>query len=130
MFFFTRAQYDQLIRNGSRPGRDHTPVVKLTLDRVGCTWLLASLDPQDPMIGFGLCDLGMGCPEMGPVDLAELAALKLLVGVTPQPDLDFIPQYPLGVYAAASRECGRITRDDAILRRHANAARSPALSPV
>jgi hypothetical protein len=37
------------------------------------TWLLTELDPEDPDIAFGLCDLGMGFRELGNVRLSEMA---------------------------------------------------------
>jgi hypothetical protein len=44
---------------------DFLPVVKLFTPDGGCTWLLTELDTDEPDIAFGLCDLGMGCPETG-----------------------------------------------------------------
>jgi hypothetical protein len=52
------------------------PVVKLHTLFFPCVWLLTELDPDDPELAFGLCDLGMGYPEIGWVYLPELAALK------------------------------------------------------
>ena len=43
----------------------YLPVVKLFTPDVNATWLLTELDPEDPDISFGLCDLGVGCPELG-----------------------------------------------------------------
>jgi hypothetical protein len=37
---------------------DPFPVVKLFAPWCGATWLLTELDPGDPDIAFGLCDLG------------------------------------------------------------------------
>jgi len=34
------------------------------------TWLLTELDSEDPDIAFGLCDLGMQCPELGSVRIS------------------------------------------------------------
>lgn len=42
---------------------DFSPVVKLFCPWSGATWLLTELDPDDPDIAFGLCDLGMGSPN-------------------------------------------------------------------
>jgi hypothetical protein len=52
------------------------PVVKLFCPWNGATWLLTELDVDDPDIAFGLCDLGMGFPEIGSVRLSELAAVR------------------------------------------------------
>ena len=37
---------------------DHMPVVKLFTPDANCTWLISELDPDDPDLAFGLCDLG------------------------------------------------------------------------
>jgi hypothetical protein len=38
----------------------------------GATKLLTEIDPGDDDTAFGLCDLGLGCPEVGYVSLSEL----------------------------------------------------------
>jgi Protein of unknown function (DUF2958) len=55
------------------PEPDFVPVVKLFTPDAGCTWLLTEIDPENPDIAYGLCDLGLGCPELGSVSLSELA---------------------------------------------------------
>jgi hypothetical protein len=42
----------------------------------GGTWLLASLRPDEPNLAFGLCHWSGGPPEMGYVDLRQLASLR------------------------------------------------------
>ena len=44
---------------------DFHPVVKLFTPDADCTWILTEIDPENPDIAFGLCDLGMGFPELG-----------------------------------------------------------------
>ena len=61
------------------------------------TWHIAEVDPEpDSWILFGHCDLGLGFPEWGSVDLHELASLSVR---TPQGfpiyaerDLQFLPK--------------------------------------
>jgi hypothetical protein len=130
MTFFTREQYERLIHNGTLKDHDPQPVVKLHLEGTDCVWLLTELNPNDPMIAFGLCDLGLQSPELGYVDLSELASLKLPFNNTVQPDEDFIGLYPISVYAAAARECGAITEDQEILRQFLFPRKSPGLRPV
>ncbi|CAE7537057.1 unnamed protein product, partial [Symbiodinium sp. CCMP2456] len=55
---------------------DFWPVVKLFCPWGAATWLLSELDPDEPDIAFGLCDLGMGSPELGSVRLSEIAAIR------------------------------------------------------
>ena len=55
--------------------QDFNPVVKLFCPWGGATWLLTELGTEDRDLAFGLCDLGMGSPELGYVRLSELAAV-------------------------------------------------------
>lgn len=84
------------------------PVVKLFCPWGAATWLLSELDPEEPEIAFGLCDLGMGCPELGNVSLAELAAVRGPGGLTIERDQHFTATKSLAAYAAEAREHGRI----------------------
>lgn len=51
-------------------------MVKLFTPDAGATWLLTEIDPDDDDHAFGLCDLGLGMPELGWVSLQELAAVR------------------------------------------------------
>ncbi|MFT4026738.1 MAG: DUF2958 domain-containing protein [Novosphingobium sp.] len=46
-------------------------------------------DPQEPDILYGLCDLGLGEPELGTVSLAEIEALRGPLGLPIERDLYF-----------------------------------------
>jgi hypothetical protein len=87
---------------------DFHPVVKLFTPDAGCTWLLSEIDPENPDIAFGLCDLGMGCPELGSVSLSEIAALRGKFGLPVERDLNFKAAKSLTAYANESRLLGRI----------------------
>ena len=87
---------------------DFVPVVKLFTPDGGCTWLLTELDPDDPDIGFGLCDLGMGFPELGPVSLSELESVRGRLGLPVERDLSFKPTKTLSAYADAAQDIGAI----------------------
>src|ERR1700694_2380380 len=67
------------------------PVVKLFTPDAGCTWLLTEIDPENPDIAFGLCDLGMGCPVLGSVSLSELASVRGRLGLPVERDRYFTP---------------------------------------
>ena len=73
-----------LARNGERAARDPdfdpAPIVKLFTPDANATWLLAWTEPDEPDIAFGLCDLGLGFPELGSVRLSEIAALHGRLG--------------------------------------------------
>lgn len=117
---FTIAQYEQLISNGSPQNRDqdHIPVAKLFLPGTGCTWLLTEIDPEEPDLAFGLCDLGMGFPELGYVSLEEITSVKTRYGMSVERDLHFIAKYPISVYALAARNHSQIVEEDSLLESH------------
>ena len=87
---------------------DFRPVVKLFCRWTGATWLLTELQPDDPDIAFGLCDLGMGCPEFGCVSLMELKAVRGPGGLTIERDLYFKAHRTLSEYAAEANAKGRV----------------------
>ena len=88
---------------------DFVPVVKLFTPNAGCTWLLTEIDPDDPDIAFGLCDLGMGFAELGTVSLSELASVRGRLNLPVERDLHFAPSRPLSAYADDARRQGAIT---------------------
>jgi hypothetical protein len=87
---------------------DFRPVVKLFCPWTGATWLLTELLPDDPDIAFGLCDLGMGYPELGQVSLMELKAVRGPGGLTIERDLYFRADKTLSEYAAEANAKGRV----------------------
>ena len=88
---------------------DPPPVVKLLTPDAGANWLLTELDPADPDRAFGLCDLGLGCPELGWVSLAEIATVRGRLGLPVERDLHFVADRPLSAYAEAAQSKRRIT---------------------
>lgn len=110
----TPEQHALLLANGAEFERDEAfdpaPVVKFTPD-AGATWLLASIDPERPDIAFGLCDLGMGCPEIGSVRLSEIASTRGPLGLKVERDLPFVGKKPLSAYAEDARRAGTIGTD-------------------
>jgi len=60
------------------PHFDPAPVVELFTPDAGATWLLTEIDSDDH--AFGLCDLGLGTPEIGWVSLDELATVRMPTG--------------------------------------------------
>ena len=117
MKLFTQDQKRRLMENGkknaahvARDGNteDAFPVVKLFCPWRGATWLLTEIDPELPTIAFGLCDLGMGEPEIGNVSLAEIAALHGPMGLRIERDLHFKADKTLQAYADEARRVGRI----------------------
>lgn len=104
----------KLLENGQPENRDndHPPVVKLFLPCTGFTWLLSELDPDNPDIAFGLCDLGMGFPELGSVLISELEDLSIgNDAIKVERDLHFEAEYPMSVYSFAANAVEMITED-------------------
>ena len=83
-------------------GIDFKPVVKIFGG--SATWLLTELDEDDRI--FGLCDLGMGFPELGYVLLAELESHRGFPLI--ERDLHFAADKTLSEYAKDAREHCRI----------------------
>lgn len=83
-------------------------VVKLFTPDAGATWLLTELDPADPDLAFGLCDLGLGCPELGYVHITELESLRGPMGLPVERDLHFEADRRISTYAADARQADRI----------------------
>ncbi len=109
----------ELLLNGISAARsgmgDFTPVAKLFFPASAATWLITEMLPEDPDILFGLCDLGMGFPELGSVRRSELQDFVGPAGLRIERDLYFVGRYPISVYAEAARRNGCITEDDDLL---------------
>lgn len=108
----TDEQRVQLLANGretlQNPDFDPAPVVKLFTPDADATWLLTEIDPDDHDHAFGLCDLGLGAPELGWVSLQELATVRGRLGLPIERDLHFRAETRLSAYARNARLAGRI----------------------
>lgn len=114
--FLLKEQLEKLLANGrsdaaaiAKDGKteDFLPVVKFFNPCGGATWLITSLDENGDTM-FGLCDLGMGEPELGNVSMAELQSIRLRFGLKIERDAHFKAKKPLSQYAAEARVAGRI----------------------
>ncbi|WP_107316604.1 DUF2958 domain-containing protein [Achromobacter xylosoxidans] len=110
--FITDEQRALLLANGreslQNPDFDPAPVVKLFTPYAGATWLLTEIDPDDHDHAFGLCDLGLGMPEIGWVSLQELANVRGRLGLPIERDLYFRAEKRLSTYSRDARLAGRI----------------------
>ena len=116
MTLITSAQRQKLLQNGraqraaldQKVGAiDFEPVVKLFTPDGNATWLLTELDPNG-YLAFGLCDLGLGEPELSYVSLHELAAARGSLGLPLERDLYFAPTRTIAAYADLAREHRRV----------------------
>lgn len=91
--------------------QDHIPVVKWFAPWGAATWILTEME-QDGDTCFGLCDLGMGEPELGYVSLREVMSLKGPYGLKIERDEHFHPTKPLSAYVEAARRDRRVVEVD------------------
>jgi len=96
------------LRDNGLAEQDFNPVVKLFCPWGAATWLLTELDPEDEDIAFGLCDLGMGCPELGNVSLREIMSVTGPGGLRIERDIHFKADKSLNAYAEEARLHQRI----------------------
>lgn len=108
----TDEQRTQLLANGRATAEgqdiDPPPVVKLFTPDAHATWLLTELDPEDGDTAFGLCDVGIGMPELGNVRISELASIVGPLKLPVARDLYFVAQRTLSDYARLARINGSI----------------------
>ena len=108
----TSEQHARMLANGRRSAKgehiDPHPVAKLFTPDAGATWLLTELDPDDPDIAFGLCDLGLGFPELGSVSLSEIMSVRGPMGLRVERDLYFEADKTLSAYTEDAVKAGMI----------------------
>jgi hypothetical protein len=108
----TASQRAKLLANGQvadrDPDFDPCPVVKLFTPDANCTWLLAWLDTEEPDIAFGLCDLGLGFPEIGAVSLTAIVGVRGKLGLPVERDRHWQADRKLSEYATKARADGHI----------------------
>jgi hypothetical protein len=86
---------------------DLFPEVRLFTPNKNAVWLLTELNP-DTNLAFGLCDLGLGTPELGYVDLDELELLAAIEGFEIEVDLEFDTTHRLSEWAERAKIAGRV----------------------
>lgn len=118
MKLITKSIRAALLKNGQatedaqmidRDEPDHRPVVKFFDPCGAATWLITESDPNEPDRLFGLCDLGLGFPELGYVSLDELQSIELRFGLGIERDIHWKAASPLSEYADAARVAGHIS---------------------
>ncbi|WCS25698.1 DUF2958 domain-containing protein [Methylobacterium sp. NMS14P] len=101
------ATRELLLANGRDCERDHHPVLKLFNPTGPATWLICAMEPDGDTL-FGLCDLGVGEPELGYVSLDELKEVSAGLVIGLERDLSFRATHPISIYARAARAARRI----------------------
>ena len=128
MELFPDAIVAELLANGEArradPEGERRPPIRPVVKIFGGagTWLIAEMDPDDPDMLFGLCDLGMGFPELGYVLRSELESTRVpltvvtagptahRVGLPLERDLYWEPRGSLLEYAEASMRAQQIVQ--------------------
>jgi hypothetical protein len=113
----------QLRANAAAPDTDHVPVLKLFNPAGPGVWVLTELDADGDTM-FGLCDLDMGCPELGSVSLREITSVKLPFGLSIERDVGFLGRAPISRWAEVARQAGSVRAAEAILRELPEGARA------
>jgi hypothetical protein len=111
MPLITPEQRRQLLANRDARARgesiDPYPVVKLhTLD-AGAVWLLTELFENEDE-AYGLCDAGLGSPELGHVRLSTLENMRGPRGQPVVADFHFVARQRLSSYLAQALRDGSI----------------------
>jgi hypothetical protein len=97
----------RLLDNGATAARgergDPLPVLKLFTPDAHAVWLLTELDPADRDTAYGLCDGGIGWPELGTISIAYLESMRGPKGMPVARDPHFKPRCRLSEYVQQSR---------------------------
>ncbi len=92
-----------------RDGFDPFPVVKLFTPDAAATWLITEAYPEgDDVRLFGLCDLGMGSPELGYLMLSEIEDVRGVAISKGTLDVLLETEHRLSTYAKIARHAGMI----------------------
>jgi hypothetical protein len=111
--WFTDQEMETLRENGRRSldsDVDHVPPVLLRMPDCNQRWLLTEINPHDDDMAYGLCDLGIGLPEMGEVRLSDLAAMTGPGMMQVERDRTYrpSPDLPVSRLDRMAHEAGRI----------------------
>jgi hypothetical protein len=112
MKLLTKKIYEQLRKNDKLLVENDgdlsnvKPVVKIFTPDAAAIWLLTSIDDED--LAFGLCDLGMGFPELGYVSLKEIESVRGKLGLKPERDNFFVADKSIEEYARIASLNNRI----------------------
>lgn len=93
---------EKLAANNVNRDADHVPVVKFFLPGTNCVWLFTEIEKDGDTL-FGLCDLGMGEPELGYASFSEMTSIRTKLGTVIERDVHWTGQAPLTAYAKAAR---------------------------
>ena len=111
MKLLTKEIKAKLEKNRNMGWQEAKPIVKFFNPVGSATWLIGEIE-EDGDTMFGLCDLGMGEPELGHVSLKELAGVDLGHGLKIERDLYWTADKTMLEYADEARQTGCIQNYD------------------
>lgn len=107
MELITDTMRQALLENGAARARgeqpDPFPVVKLFMPDAKAKWLLTELDPTDPDLAFGLCDLGSRSPQLSYMRVSVLERICGPGGARVERDPGFTGRKPLSFYLSEAQ---------------------------
>lgn len=96
--------------NNKKKPDDRVPYLKLFNPCGPATWLISEFH-EDTGLFFGLCDLGMGSPELGYVSLEEIESVELPFGMKIERDMYWYPQGTVMQYYNKAHAKGEICEE-------------------
>lgn len=122
MKLITKEIRTKLLANWTDDEGVRRPPLRLFIPGSRATWLVHSMNPDNPDTLFALCDPGFGFPELGYATLSELSAISSQVNLVingnsvpatyrTERDKFFKPTHDLRTYAEAAYTERRITTD-------------------
>jgi hypothetical protein len=110
MTLLTDDERARMLDNGAAAARgerrDSPPIVKLFTPDARATWLLTELDPNDGDTAYGLCDAGIGFPELGTIRISYLETMRGPKGSRVVRDPHFVAVERLSEYVSRARRSG------------------------
>lgn len=112
--WFTDAEIAELTANGRRAldgeATDPVPPALIRAPDGKQRWLITELHPEQRDLAYGLCDLGIGLPEMGEVHLGDLAGPNGAAMMAAERDRSYRPSrdLPVSKLDRMANEAGRI----------------------
>lgn len=108
MQLMTKAILAKLVRNHNSGDHDKIPVLKLFCPWGAATWLFTEYDEKNKLF-YGLCDLGIGFPELGYASLKEIEGIRGPMGLKIERDCHFdAGEKTLNQYEREASEKGRL----------------------
>ncbi|MHC1547943.1 DUF2958 domain-containing protein [Phyllobacterium sp. K27] len=112
MILLTPELRKRLLAHGRDRCADHVPLVRFFNPLGEGLWLATELDEDGDTL-FGLADLGV--PELGSFSLAEMASVRLPLGLGIERDILFDGMFPISVWADTARRTGSLREAERLL---------------